>query len=186
LWNASDFDRVARRDACDDFSVGVLRGKISQSPAEENFWTKAIPNMNILKSIGAVLAGAVVGVVLSIGTDAALRAAGIFTPLGLPMSDALLLLATIYRTIFSVLGCYVAARLAPNRPMLHALILGAIGLAASIAGVVVAWNRVAEFGPRWYPLALVVLAMPQSWLGGKLCLMQLGARPPESRAAGNL
>jgi hypothetical protein len=142
--------------------------------------------MNILKSIGAVLAGAVAGVVLSIGTDAALRAAGIFTPLGLPMSDALLLLATLYRTIYGVLGSYVTARLAPHRPMLHALILGAIGLAASIAGAVVAWNRVAEFGPHWYPLALVVLAMPQSWLGGKLCLMQLGARPAESPAAGNL
>jgi hypothetical protein len=35
--------------------------------------------------------------------------------------------------------------------MLHALNLGAIGLAARIAGVVVAWNRVAEFGPHWYP-----------------------------------
>jgi hypothetical protein len=163
-----------------------LRGKISQAPAEENFWTKAIPNMNILKSIGAVLAGAVVGVVLSMGTDAALRAAGIFTPLGLPMTDALLLLATIYRTIYGVLGSYVTARIAPHRPMLHALILGAIGLAVCIAGAVVTWNRVAEFGPHWYPLALVVLAMPQSWLGGKLCLMQSKARPAESRAAGNL
>jgi hypothetical protein len=142
--------------------------------------------MNILKSIGAVLAGAVVGVVLSIGTDSALRAAGIFTPLGQPMSDALLLLATVYRTIYGVLGSYVTARLAPNRPMMHALILGAIGLAVSIAGVLMAWNRVAEFGPRWYPLALVVLAMPQSWLGAKLRLMQLGARPAGSQAAGNL
>src|SRR5882724_11685528 len=142
--------------------------------------------MNILKSTGAVLAGAVAGVALSIGTDAALRAAGIFTPLGLPMSDALLLLATLYRTIYGVLGSYVTARLAPNRPMVHALILGAIGLAASIAGALVAWNRVAEFGPHWYPLALVVLAMPQSWLGGKLCLMQLAARPAESAAARNL
>jgi hypothetical protein len=41
----------------------------------------------------------------------------------------------------------------------------------------VAWNRVAEFGPRWYPIALVVLAMPQSWLGGQLRVMQLAARP---------
>ena len=103
--------------------------------------------MNILKSIGAVLAGAVVGVVLSIVTDEALRAAGIFTPLGHPMSDALLLLATFYRTVYGILGSYVTARLAPNRPMMHALILGAIGVAASLAGVVVAWNRVAEFGP---------------------------------------
>jgi hypothetical protein len=163
-----------------------LPPKISQVPGEKNVQTKAILNMNILKSVGAVLAGVVVGVVLSIGTDSALRAAGIFTPLGQPMSDALLLLATVYRTIYGVLGSYVTARLAPNRPMMHALILGAIGLAVSIAGVVMAWNRVAEFGPRWYPLALVVLAMPQSWLGAKLRLMQLGARPASSQAAGNL
>ena len=142
--------------------------------------------MNILKSIGALIAGALVGVVLSIGTDAALRAAGVFTPLGQPMSDALLLLATIYRTIYGVLGSYVTARLAPSRPMMHVLILGAIGLAVSIAGVVVSWNHVAEFGPRWYPRALVVLAMPQSWLGGKLRLMQLGTRPAGSQAAGSL
>jgi hypothetical protein len=142
--------------------------------------------MNILKSIGALIAGALVGVVLSIGTDAALRAAGVFTPLGQPMSDALLFLATIYRTIYGVLGSYVTARLAPSRPMMHVLILGAIGLAVSIAGVVVSWNHVAEFGPRWYPLALVVLAMPQSWLGGKLRLMQLGTRPAGSQAAGSV
>jgi hypothetical protein len=155
-------------------------------PGGENLLTKAILNMNILKSIGAVLAGAAVGVSLSVGTDAALRAAGIFSPLGQPMSDALLLLATVFRTIYGVLGSYVTARLAPSRPMMHALILGAIGLAVSIAGVVVAWNRVAEFGPRWYPLALVVLAMPQSWLGAKLRLMQLGGRPAGSQAAANL
>src|SRR6202030_10127 len=77
---------------------------------------------------------------------------GVFTPLGHPMSDALLLLATFYRTLYGILGSYVTARFAPNRPMMHALILGAIGVAASLAGVVMAWNRVAEFGPRWYPV----------------------------------
>jgi hypothetical protein len=66
--------------------------------------------------------------------------------------------------------------------MMHALILGAIGVAASLAGVVMAWNRVAEFGPRWYPVALVVLAMPQSWLGGQLRVMQLVAHPAASRS----
>jgi hypothetical protein len=141
--------------------------------------------MNILKSIAAVLAGAIVGVALSLGTDAALRAAGVFTPLGLPMSDGPLLLATVYRAIYGVLGSYVTARLAPSRPMRHALILGAIGVAASVAGAVMAWNRVAEFGPHWYPLALIVLALPQSWLGGQLWVMQLRARTAEARTSGN-
>jgi hypothetical protein len=141
--------------------------------------------MNVLNSVAVVLAGAIVGVVLSLGTDAALRATGTFTPLGLPMSDRPLLLATVYRTIYGVLGSYVTARLAPSRPMVHALVLGAIGMAASVAGAVMAWNRVAEFGPHWYPLALIVLALPQSWLGGQLWVMQLRARTAQVRTSGN-
>jgi peptidoglycan/LPS O-acetylase OafA/YrhL len=70
--------------------------------------------------------------------------------------------------VFGVLGAYIAARLAPDRPMHHALWLGAIGLLASIVGAAVTWNKGPAFGPHWYPLALVVLALPQSWLGGKL------------------
>ena len=125
------------------------------------------------RSILAVVAGAVTGIVLSLGTDMLLRAAGIFSPIGQPMSNSLFLLATVYRTIYGVLGSYVTARLAPNRPMAHALVLGAIGLAVSILGVVVTWDQGPEFGPKWYPLALVVLCMPQSWLGGKLRELQL-------------
>jgi len=126
----------------------------------------------VLRSIGAVLAGALVGIVLSLGTDAVLRATGVFPAPGRPMSDALFLLATVYRTVYGVAGAYVAARLAPARPMMHALVLGAIGLAVCIAGVVVTWDKGPEFGPKWYPLALVVITMPQSWAGGKMRLMQ--------------
>jgi len=60
--------------------------------------------------------------------------------------------------------------------MLHALMLGVLGLAVSIVGTVVTWNKGPAFGPHWYPIALVVLAMPQCWAGGKLYEMQLHAR----------
>ena len=73
-------------------------------------------------------------VVLSLGTDLALHAAGIFPALGQRMSDALFMLATAYRTVYAVAGSYVTARLAPDRPMGHALVGGLIGLALSIAG----------------------------------------------------
>jgi len=125
-----------------------------------------------LKSIGAILAGALTGIVLSIGTDMVLRATGIFPALGHPMAGALFVLATAYRTLYGVAGSYITARLAPNRPMMHALVLGILGLAASIVGVVATWDKGPEFGPKWYPLALVALGMPQSWLGGKLREMQ--------------
>jgi hypothetical protein len=114
------------------------------------------------------MAGLILIVVLSIGTDAALHAAGIFPAPGQPMSDALFVLAAAYRIVFSVAGCYLAARLAPDRPMGHALALGVLGVVVSAAGAAATWNKGPEFGPHWYPLLLVVVALPCAWLGGKL------------------
>jgi len=122
----------------------------------------------ILRSIGALLAGFVLVVVLSIGTDVALRATGAFPPLGQPMAEALFLLATAYRTLFAVAGSYLTARLAPHHPMAHALAGGAVGLALSIVGAVTTWDRGPDFGPHWYPLALVATALPCAWTGGRL------------------
>jgi len=126
------------------------------------------------RSIGALLAGFAAVVILSIGTDVALHAAGIFPPLGKPMSDALLLLATVYRSVYAVVGSYITARVAPDRPMQHALAGGVIGLVLSVVGAVMAWNKVDTLGPHWYPLALVATALPCAWIGGKLRVMQLG------------
>jgi len=120
-----------------------------------------------------VLAGLLTVVILSLGTDLALHASGIFPPWGEPMDDALFLLATAYRSIYAVAGSYIAARLAPDRPMQHALALGVVGLALSTVGAVATWNAGPAFGPRWYPLALVATALPCAWIGGKLHGMQL-------------
>lgn len=112
------------------------------------------------RSVGAIFAGFVAVVVLSLGTDFGLHATGIFPPFGQAMSGALFLLATVYRTVYGVAGSYITARVAPYRPMLHALVGGAIGLTVAITGTVVTWNRGPEFGPHWYPIALVLLGMP--------------------------
>lgn len=120
------------------------------------------------RSIGAVLAGFLAVVILSIGTDVAAHATGVFPPWGQPMADALFLLATVYRAVYGVAGSYVAARLAPDRPMMHALVLGVVGLAGSIAGAVTTWNAGPAFGPKWYPLALIAITMPSAWAGGRL------------------
>ena len=133
-------------------------------------------NKKTLRSIRALLVGFVAVVILSIGTDVALHATGVFPALGQPMSDALFLLATAYRTIYGVVGSYITARLAPDRPMQHALVGGLVGLALSTVGAAVTWNRGPAFGPHWYPLALIVLAMPTAWAGGRLRMMQLFAR----------
>ena len=134
------------------------------------------PARSIGRSIGALLAGFVVVVVLSLGTDLALHAAGIFPPLGQIMSNSLFLLATVYRTVYAVVGSYITARLAPNRPMGHALLGGCIGLVLAIVGAVVTWNK--DLGPHWYPLALIVTALPCAWAGGKLRLVQMRAGRP--------
>lgn len=86
------------------------------------------------------------------------------------MSSGLLLLATVYRTIYGVLSSYITARLAPQKPMAHVLILGLMGLAANALGTVSTWHNGPAFGPHWYPIALTVLALPTAWLGGKLWL----------------
>jgi hypothetical protein len=142
------------------------------------------PPRQVLRSIGAVLAGMVVGIALTLGTDELLHIAGVFPPWGDSMVgfDKALLLATAYRVVFNIAGSYIIARLAPNRPMLHALIGGVVGFIVSIVGAVATWNSGPAFGPHWYPLALVITALPTAWAGGKLRLMQLRARPSASTA----
>jgi hypothetical protein len=76
------------------------------------------------------------------------------------------LLALSYRMTYDTFGSYLAARFAPRNPMRHALILGAIGLVPSVAGVIAATKI--ELGPIWYPVALAVSVMPTAWLGGQL------------------
>jgi hypothetical protein len=84
------------------------------------------------------------------------------------MNDKLFVLATAYRIVFGIAGCYLAARLAPDRPMKHALILGVVGLVLSIAGAAAMWDA----GPAWYSLAIIAIALPCAWVGGKLRLIQ--------------
>jgi hypothetical protein len=146
--------------------------------SERVMMSETQPSRSIGRSIGAVFTGVVAGIVLTIGTDIALHAVGVFPPWGQSMVgfDGALLLATAYRTVYGVAASYLMARLAPDRPMLHALVGGAIGLVVSIVGAAVTWNKGPAFGPHWYPLALIVFAMPQAWAGGKLRVMQLGRR----------
>ncbi len=123
--------------------------------------------MNILKSIGAVLVGLLFIVVTHTLTDMLLESLGVFPPAEQGLHDPkLLILATFYRSILSIIGCYIAAKLAPSRPMLHALIIGFIGILLSTAGAVVATQM--DLGPLWYPILLIVLSLPLAWVGGWL------------------
>ena len=115
-----------------------------------------------------MLAGFFAIVILSIGTDMVMHAMGIFPAIGEPIGSKPLLLATAYRILYGVVGGYITARLAPREPMAHALVLGVVGLLVSILGAVLTWSEGPAFGPHWYPVALIVVAIPCAWLGGRL------------------
>ena len=122
---------------------------------------------NVGRSIGAVIAGILVVFVLSLGIDEVFHLLDVYPPWNEPMFGmGLNLLALSYRLVIGVLGGYVTARLAPRAPMFHAIVLGGVGTALSLLGLAGAMSM--KVGPVWYPLALVVTALPCSWLGGKL------------------
>ncbi len=137
-------------------------------------------NMN-RKSIWAVVAGVLFIIVVTTLADIALHALGVFPPIDQPLDDRFAALATSYRIVISIAGAWLTARLAPAKPMKHALILGLIGTVLGLVGVVATWNR--ELGPRWYPIALAVLAIPQCWVGGEL--YEMGARQSSMRPPGS-
>lgn len=117
------------------------------------------------RSVGAVVAGFVAVVVLSLGTDQALHMLAVYPPWGQRMSDPLFALATAYRIVYTVAGGYITARLAPHSPVRHAVIGGLIGLVPGVAGVIVAIAK-PELGPLWYSIVLAVTGLPCAWLGG--------------------
>jgi hypothetical protein len=122
------------------------------------------PARRIARRIGAVIAGLLVNAVAASVTDSVLHATGVYPALGIRMSGALFAVALAYRTLYGVLGSYVTARLAPDRPMQHALALGAVGVTVGIIGAAVMWDA----GPAWYSLGVIAVTLPAAWAGGRL------------------
>jgi hypothetical protein len=121
-------------------------------------------NKTLVKSIGAVLAGLVFIVITHTAADAILEGAGVLPKGNLFVGTGFILIVLGYRAVFSFIGCYLTAKLAPHNPMKHALVLGLIGLVLSAVGAIVA----ADLGPAWYAWTLAVISLPIAWLGAKL------------------
>jgi hypothetical protein len=119
----------------------------------------------MLRSVIAIAAGFAFITVLAVGTDAALHAAGVYPAPDQPVLDTgLLLLRLGYVTVYAVAGCYLAARLAPDRPMWHALVLGGCGVLANAFDVAMTWGRV----PVWFAVAMTAFPLLYAWIGGRI------------------
>ena len=118
------------------------------------------------RSIWAVAAGVLFIIIVTTVVDVVLHVMNVYPPWDQPIDNGLAAMATSYRIVISVIGAWMTARLAPVHPMKHAMILGYVGTVLGLLGVIATWN--AGLGPRWYPIALVVLAIPQCWLGGRI------------------
>ena len=121
---------------------------------------------SIIKSILAVIAGFLTIAVLSIVTDTILEMTHVFPPLTEKSADWMLVLALVYRCVYSVIGGFVVARLAPSKPMKHVMILIIIGTIMGTLGAVANWDI--SVGQEWYPILLVILSIPAVWWGGRM------------------
>ncbi len=119
-----------------------------------------------MRSVGAVVVGFLFIAVLSFGSDLILR---ITFPddVDLPVrivSVRVLSLSLISAAVYATVGCYLTARLAPARPMWHALLLGVLVLLFTGTNTTVLWTLAAT----WYKVASLALVMPCAWIGGWL------------------
>ncbi len=118
-----------------------------------------------MKSTIAVLAGILVNVVFSTGTDFIFETVGVFPSAGQGVYVTwMLALALAYRLVYTVAGGYVTALLAPANPMRLVKILGTLGTVLATLGVFIGWN----LSEHWYPIALALTAYPATYLGGKM------------------
>ena len=120
---------------------------------------------SLLRHIVPVAVGGAVALLLTIVTDNTLGVHGLLPAAGqtVPGTGALLLVAA-YRGVFVMLGCHMAARLAPagNPRIRYALGLGGLILVMNVIATVSEWGRV----PMWYSLSGIALTVPYAIIGG--------------------
>lgn len=122
-------------------------------------------NTAIFKSIGAVLAGIAINVVLTLATDLSFSAAGVFPAFGTGFYVTwMVTLALAYRTLYAGVGGYLVARLAPRAPMKHVIWLMTIGGVVGTLSVFGGWHMF----PHWYLIAIVIGSVLATWIGGRL------------------
>ena len=135
-----------------------------------------------MRSIGAVVVGFLFIAVLSFGSDILLRVAfpDDIDVAGDIMSVRVLSLSLTSAAVYATVGCYLTARLAPSRPMWHALVLGVLSLVFTLLNTDVLWTLAA----MWYKLASLAIVLPCAWAGGWLAERSRIDGGPASAASG--
>lgn len=124
------------------------------------------------RSLLAVFGGWLVIQLLILATDSILmRLFSVQDGSGLPAPDWMLGLRLAYALIFTMLGGWVAARLAPERPWRHAVYLILLG---ETMGVVMAGGSLGTL-PLWY-FGTLLLLFPPAVLAGAWLRLRTGPR----------
>ena len=133
----------------------------------------------LIRHIVPVIAGGIVTLLLTVVTDNWLGAHQVLPSPDSPVFQTRpLLLIAAYRGLFAILGCHMAARMAPaGQPRIrYALALGGLLFAMNLVGAPSLWGRV----PAWYSLSGIALTIPYAIIGGGTAVRVM-ARAPENR-----
>ncbi len=79
-----------------------------------------------------------------------------------------IILVLLYRGIYIVFTGFLVSKLAPHRPMMHALILACIGVVLTLLATTD--PEIARKAPLWFPYTLAAITLPCTWLGVKIVL----------------
>lgn len=115
------------------------------------------------RSIAAIVAGVLAILFAAKIVDVTLFSLHVYR--GTTFDERTALIALSHRVVLTIAGGWLTARLAPGKPIRHALILGAVNTALNLFGTA-DWDQ--NYGPIWFPLSLAVSAIPACWLGGLL------------------
>lgn len=119
------------------------------------------------RSVLANLAGLVMNKMLSTTADQIFHFTGVYPPCGVPIEETRDdMRALSLCSMPSAIGGFIVAGLAPHWPVPHAAVLGMIGTAPSLLGLMLVIQ--VPVGPTWCPALLAAFAPPSTWLERRL------------------
>ena len=119
---------------------------------------------NVLKSIGVILLAFISITLLSITTDFLLESIGILPDPNKGLFDTrAIILVLAYRGIYTIFAGFIIAKLAPSKPILHAIILGAIGIIITVLATTE--PSFSDKAPLWFGYTMAAITIPCLWLG---------------------